>query len=142
MPSTHEFFTRQHEQLTRLETSIVQTQQEMEAARTTAQANLKESRDEAIAMREAFQQKMTAAVGQMQAGLAARKQATDAKVAEWKQKRQIERLEARAEAAEEYAEAAMAVLDLAQQEASAASIEAVAARREATEAKLAVGAAS
>jgi hypothetical protein len=138
MPTTHEFFTRQHEALTRLETSIVKTQREMEAARSETLANLAASRQEAEQTAAAFQEKIGAAVARMRASVDAREHETDVAIARWKQDRELDKLDARAQAAEAYADAAMAVFRLAQEESSAASVDAVMARRDADEAKKAV----
>jgi len=137
MPDTHEFFTRQHERLNRLETSVVKTQTELEAARTEATDSLKAKRGQAAASREAFQQKISEPVNKMKASVEARRAETDATIEEWKRKREINKLERRAQDLEDYADAAMAVLDIAQEEARQACLEAIEARLVAEETKAA-----
>ncbi len=141
MATMHEFFTRQHEELNRLEASLVKTKSEMEAARTETLASLKAKRDKAVAARESVEKKITDSWAKMQAHMQARKQETDATVEGWKHKREVHKLEGRAQSLEEYADAAIALVNLAQEEAKAASLEAIEARREADEAKEATGSA-
>ena len=135
MADVHEFFTRQHEHLNRVENSIVKTQTELEFARTEALESLKAKRDKAAASRQAFQSKMTDSVNKMKANLEGRKAQTDAAVEEWKRKREVSKLENRARDLEDYAEAAITVLELAQEEAYVASLDAIEARRQAEDAK-------
>jgi hypothetical protein len=134
MPDVHEFFTGQHERLTKLETSIVQSQKELQAARTEALASLKQKRDQAAAGRQARQKKMTDAFDKMKASMQEKRQESEAAVEEWKHKREVKKLEGRAQAAQEYAEAAIYVVGLALDEATAATLEAAEARRVADEA--------
>lgn len=135
MPDTHEFFTRQHEHLNRLEASIVKTKAELEAARTASLESLKAKRDQAAASRENFNKKMSDAVNQMQTRMQAKKQETDAAVEDWKRRREVKKLEDRAESLEDYADAALSVVGYAADEALAASLDAIEARRQAEEAK-------
>jgi hypothetical protein len=137
MPDVHEFFTRQHERLNRLETSVVKTRTELEAARNEATDSLKAKRDQASASREAFQQRISEPVNKMKASVEARRAETDATIEEWKRKREINKLEHRAQDLEDYADAAMAVLDIAQEEARQACLEAIEARLVAEETKAA-----
>jgi hypothetical protein len=135
MPDVHEFFTRQHEHLNRLETSIVKTRTELEAARNETMANLKAKRDKGAASREAFQSKITESVNKMKTGVEARRAETEATIEEWKRKREVNKLERRAQDLEDYADAALTVVDIAQEEAFLASLEAIEARRVADQAK-------
>ena len=96
MPDTHEFFTRQHEHLNKLEASIVKTQTELEAARTASLESLKAKRNQAAANRETFNKKMSDAVNQMRTRTEAKKQETDAAVEDWKRRREVKKLEDRA----------------------------------------------
>lgn len=138
MPSTQEFFTRQHEQLNRLETRVVKTRTDLEAARDDTAENLKAKREKAAATREAFQAKIAAPVNRMKASVEARQAQTEAAVQEWKHKREVNKLDNRARDLEEYAEAAMTVLDLAEEEAHLATLDAIEARLVAEEAKAGV----
>jgi hypothetical protein len=139
MADTHEFFTRQHEHLNKIETSIVKTQTDLNAARTEALASLQAKREQAAAAGEARQEKIRSGITHMRTRMEAKKQETDAAIEGWKQKRELHKLESRARSAEDYAAAAMTVLDAAQEEARAASLEAIEARRVADEAKQAAG---
>jgi hypothetical protein len=130
-----ELFNRQHEQLTKLEASIVQTKKELDQARTEALASLKQKRDQAAAQRQARQKKMTDAFDKMKASMQEKKQEAEATVEEWKRKREVNKLEGRAQSAQEYAEAAIHVVGLALDEATAATLDAAEARRVADEAK-------
>ena len=142
MVDTHEFFTRQHEELSKLETSIVKTQTDLTSARSETLANLKAKRDQAAAHGEARLQQLRDGVGRMDARMEAKKQESDATIEAWKQKREVHKLDQRARSAEEYADAAMMVLNSAQEEARAASLEAVESRRVADEAMQGAGATS
>jgi hypothetical protein len=135
MPTTHEFFVRQHERLNHVEASVVRTQTELDEARNEALDSLRAKREKAAAARQAFQSKFSEAVNKMKANVEARKAQTDATIAEWKHKREVNKLENRARDLEDYADAAMAVLELAQEEARQASLEAIEARLQAEEAK-------
>jgi hypothetical protein len=136
---THEFFVRQHEHLNQLETSIVKTRGELEAAQNEAMDNLTAKRSQAAASRASFQTKITDSINQMKASVEARRAQGEAAVKEWKTKREVEKLEHRADDLEAYAEAAMRVLDIAQEEAAQASLDAIEARRVAVEARAAAG---
>jgi hypothetical protein len=136
MPTMQEFFTREHERLTKIETSIVKTKTELEAARTEAMGSLKTRRDHLDATREARHKQMTDANNRMRARMDAKRLETAATIDAWKHQREVHKLEQRAKGAEDYADAALAVLELAQEEARAATLEAIEARREAEEAKL------
>jgi hypothetical protein len=72
----------------------------------------------------------------VKAGLDAKKAGGETAVAEWKARRDVERLEHRAERAEEYAGATMLFAWGAVQEANAAILDAIVARTDAAEAKL------
>jgi len=135
MAKMQEFFNRQHEQLTKLETLVVQTKKELEEARSEARANLREMRDETRFARQALQEDVTDAYNKMKASMEARKKESQATIEEWKRKREVTRLENRARDLEEYADAATDVARLALEEARAASVDAVEARRVADEAK-------
>jgi hypothetical protein len=135
MADVHEFFTRQHERLNQLETSIVKTQTELDSARSEAMDSLKAKRDQAAASREAFQQSIGNSVDKMKASMEARRDETEATIEEWKRKREVNKLERRAQNLEDYADAAMTVLAIAQEEARQACLEAIVARRVADEAK-------
>jgi len=135
MTKMQELFNRQHEQLTKLEASIVQTKKELDQARTEALASLKQKRDQAAAQRQARQKKMTDAFDKMKASMQEKKQEAEATVEEWKRKREVNKLEGRAQSAQEYAEAAIHVVGLALDEAAAATLDAAEARRVADEAK-------
>jgi uncharacterized protein YhaN len=135
MADVHEFFTRQHEHLNRVETSIVKTQTELDAARKDQMDSLRAKRAEAAAIREDFQQKMAVPVNKMKASVDSRRAETQATVEEWKRKREVSKLDRRAQDLEDYADAAMSVLDIAQEEARQASLDAIEARRVADEAK-------
>ena len=137
MPDVHEFFTRQHERLNKLETSIVQTQAELDAARTERLESLQSKREQAAANREAFQKKITDSLNQMSSTMDAQKQETQAVIDGWKRDREISKLDSRAKNLEEYAEAAAYVVEVAQEEAKAASLAAIEARRQADEVKAA-----
>lgn len=141
MPDTHEFFTRQHENLNRLETSVVKNRTAIEAARTEALESLQAKRAGAKASRDAFQQKIAEPVNKMKASMDARRSETEATVEEWKRKREVNKLENRARDLEDYADSAMTVLDMAEEEAVLATLEAIEARRIADEAKSAGAAA-
>jgi hypothetical protein len=136
----HQLFTRQHQRLNQIETSIAESRKELEAARTGALGTVQAARDRAVATREAHQQQFEDGVAQMKSRIEALKQQTEATVEGWKRRGEIAKLEDRARTAEEYAEAAMYVLDVAQEEARAASLEAIEARRIADEAKQGAGA--
>jgi hypothetical protein len=136
MASVHEFFTKQHEHLNRVETSIVKMRADLEASRNEAMASLKAKREKAAASRQAFQLKIADSVNKMKANAEERKAQTDATVEEWKRKREVNKLENRARDLEDYADAALTVVDLAQEEAGVALLEAIEARRQAEEAKL------
>jgi archaellum component FlaC len=135
MAKMQEFFNRQHEQLTKLETLVVQTKKELEEARSEARANLREMRDETRFARQALQEDVADAYNKMKASMEARKKESQATIEEWKRKREVTRLENRARDLEEYADAATDVARLALEEARAASLDAVEARRVADEAK-------
>jgi archaellum component FlaC len=135
MAKMQEFFNRQHEQLTKLETLVVQTKKELEEARSEARANLREMRDETRFARQALQEDIADAYNKMKASMEARKKESQATIEEWKRKREVTRLENRARDLEEYADAATDVARLALEEARAASLDAVEARRVADEAK-------
>jgi hypothetical protein len=135
MPDMQEFFTRQHEHLNRLETSVAKTKTELDAARNESLESLKRKRDQAAANRDAFNKKISDAVNQMQARIEAKKQETDASIEDWKRRREVGKLENRAQSLESYAEAAMNVVDYAHDEAFAATLDAIEARRQAEEAK-------
>jgi hypothetical protein len=135
MPDMQEFFNRQHEHLNRLETSVVKTKRELDAARNESLESLKRKRDQAAANRENFNKKISDAVNQMQARIEAKKQETDASIDDWKRRREVSKLENRAQSLEAYAEAAMNVVDYAYDEAFAACLDAIEARRLAEEAK-------
>jgi hypothetical protein len=135
MTKMQELFNRQHEQLTKLEASIVQTKKELDQARTEALASLKQKRDQAAVQRRVRQQKMTDAFDEMKASMQEKKQEAEATVEEWKRKREVNKLEGRAQSAQEYAEAAIHVVGLALDEATAATLDAAEARRVADEAK-------
>jgi hypothetical protein len=139
MTQMHGFFTRQHEQLNRLETALVQTRTELESARTETLASLQAKGDQAAAARAARQQQIADGATRMKTRMEAKKQETAATIAGWKQRRELHKLDDRARSAEEYAEAATMVLNAAQEEARSASLEAVEARRVADEAKEAAG---
>lgn len=139
MPSTQEFFTRQHEHLNQMETKIVKTRTDLESARSEALDSLKAKRERAAAARQSFQSNISEKVNMMKASVEGRQAQTEAAIEEWKRKREVNKLENRARDLEEYAEAAMAVLNLAQEEAAQASLDSVEARRLADEAKSAVG---
>jgi hypothetical protein len=131
MATTQEFFTREHERLMKLETSIVKTRSELESARTEALDSLKAKRSQMDTARDARHKQLTDASSRMQQRMDARKQESAAAIEEWKHKREVHKLEKRASDAETYADSAMAVLEVAQEEARAASLEAIEARREA-----------
>ena len=135
MPSTQEFFTRQHERLNRMETSIVKTRSDLESARDQTIESLKAKREAAAASRASFHEKITGSVENMKASVQARQAETDVKVAEWKRNREINKLENRAKDFEDYADAAMNVLTMAEEEALQASLEAIEARLQAEDAK-------
>jgi hypothetical protein len=139
MPDTHEFFTRQHEQLNRLETSVVKTRAELESARNEAMDSLKTKRNDAAATRESFQKRITESVDKMKASTEARRAETEATIEEWKRNRDVEKLENRADNLEEYADASMTVLNIAQEGARQASLDAIEARRQADEVKKGAG---
>jgi hypothetical protein len=138
MPSTQEFFTRQHEHLNQMETKIVKTRTDLESARSEALDSLKAKRERAAAARQSFQSNINEKVNMMKASVEGRQAQTEAAIEEWKRKREVNKLENRARDLEEYAEAAMAVLNLAQEEAAQASLDAVEARRLADGAQSAV----
>lgn len=135
MASVHEFFTKQHEHLNRVETSVVKTRTDLEASRNETMENLKAKREKASASRQSFQSKITGSVNKMKANVEERKAQTDATVEEWKRKREVNKLENRARDLEDYADAALTVVDLAQEEAGVALLEAIEARRQAEDAK-------
>jgi hypothetical protein len=135
MPSTQEFFNRQHNQLNRMETSIVKTRTDLESARNDTLDKLKAKREAAAGTRAAFHEKITGSVDKMKASAQARRAETDVKVAEWKRDREVNKLENRAKDYEDYAEAAMNVLTMAEEEALQASLEAIEARLQAEDAK-------
>jgi sugar-specific transcriptional regulator TrmB len=78
---------------------------------------------------------MTDAFDKMKASMQEKKQEAEATVEEWKRKREVNKLEGRAQSAQEYAEAAIHVVGLALDEATAATLDAAEARRVADEAK-------
>jgi adenylate kinase family enzyme len=135
MPDMQEFFTRQHEHLNRLETAVEKTKTELEAARNESLESLRRKREQAAANRESFNKKISDAANQMKANIEAKKQETDASIEDWKNRREVSKLENRARSLETYAEAAMNVVDYAHNEAFAASLDAIEARRQAEEAK-------
>jgi hypothetical protein len=142
MGTTQEFFTRQHQRLMNVETSIEKTRTDLDAARTEAMESLQAKRAQAEAAREARHQQITDKTSQMRARMDATRQETAATVDGWKHTREVHKLENRAQDAEAYAEAATAVLELAHEEARAASLEAIEARRDAEAAKVATATAS
>lgn len=139
MPTMQEFFTKEHERLTKLETSLVRTKTEIEDARTEALGSLTAKREQLDAAREARHQQMSDATNRMKARLEAKKEEKAAAVEAWKHRREVDKLERRAQAAEEYADAAMTVLEFAHEEAKAATLEAIEARRVVDEARLQAG---
>ncbi len=137
MPTTQEFFTRQHEHLNQMETTIVKTRTDLDSARNEALDGLRAKRERAAGARQSFQANISEKVSKMKASVEARQAQTEAAVEEWKRKREVNKLENRARDLEEYAEAAMTVVILAQEEAYQASLDAIEARRLAEEAKAA-----
>ena len=135
MTGTHEFFTRQHQHLTKLETSIEKTKGDLETARTETLASLRKRRDEAVAARKARQEQVADAAGKMKTHAEQKRHETDAAVEGWVRERKSEMLEHRANEAEDYAIAASDMVDAAEEEAWAAALEAIEARRVADEVK-------
>ena len=139
MPSTQDFFNRQHERLNHMETSIVKTRSDLESARNETLDSLKAKREAAATTRAAFHEKITGSVDRMKASAEATRADTDARVDEWKRNREVNKLENRAKDFEDYAEAAMSVLNMAKDEALQASLEAMEARLQAEDAKALAG---
>ena len=135
MTGTHEFFTRQHQHLTRLETSIEKNKGDLEKARTETLTSLRKRRDEAVAERKARHEQVAVAAGKMKTYAEQKKHETDATVEGWVRDRKVDMLEHRANEAEDYAIDASNMVDAAEEEAWAASLEAIEARRVADEAK-------
>jgi hypothetical protein len=131
----HEFFNQQHERLNQIEASLVNTHLKFDAARAQATANVEATRDRAAATRDAHQKQFEDGVAQMKSRLQALKQQTQTKVENWKQQREIDKLEDLAAMDEAYAEASLYVAANALEEARIAVADAIATRIEAEEAK-------
>jgi hypothetical protein len=134
--TTKPFTERMHAHLMDVKSSLDGTVADIQSAGSRAGGALQSKRDEAQAAVEARRKEIEAANAKMKANVDAKKSSAAAAVAEWKAKRNIERLEHRADIAEDYATAAVDVAWGSFQEATAAILDAIVARADAEEAKV------
>jgi hypothetical protein len=124
-----------HQHLTDVKSSVDRALADIQAAGSRAAVDLRSKRDEAHSVMEARRHEVEQANAKMKASLDAKKAEADTTVAEWKARREVERLKHRADRAEEYASSVVVVAWGAFQEANAAILDAVVARADADEAK-------
>ena len=105
----------------------------IESAPAKAKADVQAMLDKAKADHEASKHKIEETKKRINGSLEAKKEETVAKIAEWKDQREVKKLEKRAQRAEEYAAARVWLAMVAIDEADYATLEAIAARIEADE---------
>ena len=133
--SAKSFPERMQAHLMDVKASLDGTVADIQSAGSRAGTALQSKRDEAQAAVEARRKEIEDANAKMKANVDAKKASADSAVAEWKAKRNVERLEHRADIAEDYATATVDVAWGAFQEATAAILDAIVARADAEEAK-------
>ena len=129
---TKTFSDRMRQQLTSVRDSVDRTLGDIQGASSKASAkvseDLKTRRDEAQATMEARRKDMESANAKMKTGAETKKAEAASAIAEWKAKLDLQRLEHRADHAEEYATATTLFAWGAVQEADAAILDAIVAR--------------
>ncbi len=137
---TKTFSERMRQQLTAVRDSVDRTLTDIQGAGSKATAkvseDLKTRRDEAQATMEARRQEMEHANARVKTGAEAKKAEAASAIAEWKTRLDLQRLEHRADHAEEYASATTLFAWGAVQEADAAILDAIVARADFEEAKI------
>jgi hypothetical protein len=129
------FFARAHRHLTQIRGSLDRTLADIEEGTSRVGESLQARRDEAKGRVEANRREMEKADAEMKAYADAKKATVETAVSEWKAKRNVERLESRADDVEAYAATAVAFAWGAVGEANAAILDAMVARADADEAK-------
>ena len=117
--------------LTNIDSSLAGLKAKIDAKGKDVQADVKKHLDDVQKRMAGDQAKVKAANAKIAKWADEKKAATDAKIAEWKTKREIAKLQDRAESAEDYAVAAKVVAAAALDEAERSSLEAWLARRDA-----------
>ena len=121
-------------QLNTVEDRLGQVKSSLSAVREDTEATLRSKIEQVKASWDAGQQEVEAARDKLKARIEERGAETQAQIEEWRSKREKEKLQRRAESAENYAAAAMVVSMATVQEAEISMLEAVEARRLADEA--------
>lgn len=129
------FSERMRQQLTDVRDSVDRTLADIQAGGAKASATMRTRRDEAQAAMEARRRDVESANAKMKTGAGAKKAEADSTIAGWKTRLDLQRLEHRADGAEEYATATTLFAWGAVQEADAAILDAIVARADFDEAK-------
>lgn len=129
MSDKQAFSDQVQQQLSKVKAAVDRAQAEIRAANSRELEEVRAERDQLAAEMRTHQQEVEAAKARMKSYLDKKKAETDAKIDEWMAKEEVQRLEVRANDAQDYFSATLVMIAAAVDEARAAALASIEARR-------------